>query len=225
MQKTFLSDEENRPQNTAAPRESHSKSSKSSKNSGGGGDEPSSGKSSSRDQAKSQEEKRRHIKSIIDKIPTEKADLFNYPLDWNEIDATIEKKIRPWINKKIIEYIGEPEPTLVDFICSKVLAGSTPQGILDDVQMVRTAGGFGNCLVNLIFFSDAGSRRGSRSVCGQDVASADLRGRSQEGRTDQVRGVGGRCRLSTGIYHVSVILIQFSPFWKKKQQQNHVYSK
>lgn len=141
-------DEENRPANSTAPRESsHSKSSKSSsKNSGGGADggDPASasgggggsGKSSSRDQVKSQEEKRRHIKSIIDKIPTEKADLFNYPLDWNEIDATIEKKIRPWINKKIIEYIGEPEPTLVDFICSKVLAGSTPQGILDDVQMV-----------------------------------------------------------------------------------------
>lgn len=86
---------------------------------------------------RSQEEKRRHIKSIIDKIPTEKNDLFNYKLDWNEIDNTLmDKKIRPWINKKIIEYIGEPEPTLVDFICSKVLAGSTPQGILDDVQMV-----------------------------------------------------------------------------------------
>lgn len=51
----------------------------------------------------------------------------------------MEKKIRPWINKKIIEYIGEPEPTLVDFICSKVLAGSQPQGILDDVQMVSAA--------------------------------------------------------------------------------------
>lgn len=87
--------------------------------------------------ARSQEEKRRHIKSIIDKIPTAKSDLFNYKLDWKEIDnGLIEKKIRPWINKKIIEYIGEPEPTLVDFICSKVLAGSTPQGILDDVQMV-----------------------------------------------------------------------------------------
>lgn len=48
----------------------------------------------------------------------------------------MEKRIRPWINKKIIEYIGEPEPTLVDFICSKVLAGSDPQSILDDVQMV-----------------------------------------------------------------------------------------
>lgn len=85
-----------------------------------------------------QDEKRRHIKSIIDKIPTAKIDLFNYKLDWDEIDNSLmEKKIRPWINKKIIEYIGEPEPTLVDFICSKVLAGSTPQGILDDVQMVN----------------------------------------------------------------------------------------
>lgn len=89
------------------------------------------------DNARTQEEKRRHIKSIIDKIPTGKADLFNFKLDWTEIDNTLmEKKIRPWINKKIIEYIGEPEPTLVDFICSKVMAGSTPQGILDDVQMV-----------------------------------------------------------------------------------------
>lgn len=95
------------------------------------------GKKTSEELAKSQEERRKHIKSIIDKIPTEKNDLFNYKLDWNEIDnGLMEKKIRPWINKKIIEYIGEPEPTLVDFICSKVMAGSTPQGILDDVQMV-----------------------------------------------------------------------------------------
>jgi len=49
----------------------------------------------------------------------------------------MDRRIRPWINKKIIEYIGEPEPTLVDFICSKLLAGSVPQGILDDVQMVN----------------------------------------------------------------------------------------
>lgn len=87
--------------------------------------------------AESQEERRKQIKSIIDKIPTEKADLFAFQLEWNAIDQSLmEKKIRPWINKKIIEYIGEPEPTLVDFICSKVMAGSTPAGILDDVQMV-----------------------------------------------------------------------------------------
>lgn len=86
---------------------------------------------------KSQEEKKKHIKSLIEKIPTEKDALFAYQLDWSAIDnGLMERKIRPWINKKIIEYIGEPEPTLVDFICSKVLAGSQPQIILQDVQMV-----------------------------------------------------------------------------------------
>ncbi|CAG9837817.1 unnamed protein product [Diabrotica balteata] len=89
------------------------------------------------EETKSQEEKRRNIKSLIERIPTEKEALFAYHLDWSAIDSVLmEKKIRPWINKKIIEYIGEPEPTLVDFICSKVLAGSQPQVILEDVQMV-----------------------------------------------------------------------------------------
>ncbi|XP_061078294.1 RNA-binding protein 25 isoform X2 [Conger conger] len=83
------------------------------------------------------EEKRKHIKSLIEKIPTAKPELFSYPLDWAIVDSTLmERRIRPWINKKIIEYIGEEEATLVDFVCSKVMAHSTPQGILDDVAMV-----------------------------------------------------------------------------------------
>lgn len=95
------------------------------------------GEKKSEESIKSQEEKRKHIKSLIEKIPTEKEALFAYQLDWSVIDnGLMEKKIRPWINKKIIEYIGEPEPTLVDFICSKVMAGSQPQIILEDVQMV-----------------------------------------------------------------------------------------
>lgn len=49
----------------------------------------------------------------------------------------MEKRIRPWINKKIVEYIGEEEPTLVEFICSKIMAGSAAQSILDDVSMVN----------------------------------------------------------------------------------------
>ncbi|XP_015206659.1 RNA-binding protein 25 isoform X2 [Lepisosteus oculatus] len=83
------------------------------------------------------EEKRKNIKSLIEKIPTAKSELFSYPLDWSIVDTTLmERRIRPWINKKIIEYIGEEEATLVDFVCSKVMAHSTPQGILDDVAMV-----------------------------------------------------------------------------------------
>jgi len=32
----------------------------------------------------------------------------------------VDKRIKPWVNKKIFEYIGEEEQTLVEFICSKV---------------------------------------------------------------------------------------------------------
>jgi len=86
---------------------------------------------------KSADDKRKHIKSLIEKIPTDKGDLFAYSIDWDLVDNQLmEKRIRPWVHKKIAEYIGEPEPTLTDFICSKVLAGSEPKAILEDVQMV-----------------------------------------------------------------------------------------
>jgi len=86
---------------------------------------------------KNSEEKRKNIKSLIEKIPTDKASLFAHPVEWSLVDNVImERRIKPWVNKKIVEYIGEPEPTLVEFICSKVLIGSQPQSIIDDVQMV-----------------------------------------------------------------------------------------
>ena len=48
----------------------------------------------------------------------------------------MDRRIKPWVNKKIVEYIGEEEPTLTDFICQKVMANSEPQSILNDVAMV-----------------------------------------------------------------------------------------
>lgn len=33
------------------------------------------------------EEKRKHIKSLIEKIPTAKPELFSYPLDWTMVDS------------------------------------------------------------------------------------------------------------------------------------------
>lgn len=92
----------------------------------------------------------------------------------------MEKRIRPWINKKIIEYIGEPEPTLVDFICSKVMAGSSPQGILDDVQMVKDFRLFYYESIIVDFYNGAnvcfiGIGRRGRSFCSQNVEVINLR--------------------------------------------------
>ncbi|XP_013400052.1 RNA-binding protein 25 isoform X3 [Lingula anatina] len=83
------------------------------------------------------EEKRKNIKNLIDRIPTGKEELFAFTLDWNMVDKVLmEKRIKPWVNKKIIEYIGEEEPTLTEFICQKVMSHSQPSSILGDVAMV-----------------------------------------------------------------------------------------
>eukprot|EP00794_Sanderia_malayensis_P019916 gene19916-21863_t len=87
--------------------------------------------------ASSADEKKKTIRNLIEKIPTGKDELFQYPIKMDMIDQSlVEKRIKPWVNKKIFEYIGEQEPTLVEFICSKVMAKSLPKNILEDVEMV-----------------------------------------------------------------------------------------
>nr|XP_027199429.1 RNA-binding protein 25-like [Dermatophagoides pteronyssinus] len=84
-----------------------------------------------------QEEKKIQIKNLIDKIPTSKSELFSYVLDWDLLDNNLmERRIRPWISKKIRDYIGEEETTFLDFICQKLLAKAEAQSLLDDVAMV-----------------------------------------------------------------------------------------
>lgn len=85
----------------------------------------------------SAEEKKKAIKQLIERIPTAKEELFGFSLEWTMVDSTLmEKRIKPWINKKIIEYIGEEEQSLVEYICQKVIGRSSPRTILEDVQMV-----------------------------------------------------------------------------------------
>lgn len=85
----------------------------------------------------SAEEKKKAIKQLIERIPTAKEELFGFSLEWAMVDSTLmEKRIKPWINKKIIEYIGEEEASLVEYICQKVVGRSSPRTILEDVQMV-----------------------------------------------------------------------------------------
>ncbi|CAK8696824.1 unnamed protein product [Clavelina lepadiformis] len=89
------------------------------------------------DERKLAEEKRKLVRALIERIPTQKDDLFDYSLDWSMVDQSLmEKRIQPWITKKIMEYIGEEEPTLVEFICSKIMTKSSPEKILEDISMV-----------------------------------------------------------------------------------------
>ncbi|KAL9251181.1 RNA-binding motif protein 25-like protein [Drosera capensis] len=58
-------------------------------------------------------------KQLIDMIPRTKDELFSYDINWTVYDRhDIHEILRPWISKKIVEFLGEEENTLVDYIVS-----------------------------------------------------------------------------------------------------------
>ncbi|XP_047967928.1 RNA-binding protein 25 isoform X2 [Salvia hispanica] len=79
-------------------------------------------------------------KQLIDTIPKTKDELFSYEINWAIYDQNVlHERMRPWVSKKITDFLGEEEVTLVDYIVSStqdhVEAGEMLerlQTILDD---------------------------------------------------------------------------------------------
>jgi RNA-binding protein 25 len=44
--------------------------------------------------------------------------------------------MRPWITKKVIEYLGEEEKVLIDYICKKITEHQPPQEIQNQLSFV-----------------------------------------------------------------------------------------
>lgn len=83
------------------------------------------------------EERKKAVKKLVESIPTDRDELFAYKVDWDQLDENLmEKRIKPWINKKIIEYIGEEEATLHDFICSKIQQRTEPGKLLEEIKVI-----------------------------------------------------------------------------------------
>ncbi|XP_073048889.1 RNA-binding motif protein 25 isoform X2 [Primulina eburnea] len=79
-------------------------------------------------------------KQLIDAIPKTKDELFSYEINWVIYEQNaLHERMRPWISKKITDFLGEEEVTLVDYIVSStqehINAGEMferLQSILDD---------------------------------------------------------------------------------------------
>uniref|UniRef100_A0A7S2XWQ2 PWI domain-containing protein n=1 Tax=Fibrocapsa japonica TaxID=94617 RepID=A0A7S2XWQ2_9STRA len=77
-------------------------------------------------------------KDLVDRIPKEKRALFAYKVNWDLVHKhdVVGSKLRPWVSKKITEYLGEEERTLIDFIVSQLMERAHPQSILDELALV-----------------------------------------------------------------------------------------
>lgn len=68
--------------------------------------------------------------------------MFNATIDWDELERyrVVEKTAKPWIAKKIKEYLGVEEMAMISLVVGQINARVAPEallakieGILDDV--------------------------------------------------------------------------------------------
>lgn len=90
------------------------------------------------DKAKTPENKKlMDAKQLIDTIPKTKDELFSYEINWSIYDKNgLHERMRPWISKKITEYLGEEEPTLVDYIVSTTGEHITATEMLKKLELI-----------------------------------------------------------------------------------------
>eukprot|EP00630_Chrysocystis_fragilis_P007613 CAMPEP_0197387542 /NCGR_PEP_ID=MMETSP1165-20131217/587_1 /TAXON_ID=284809 /ORGANISM="Chrysocystis fragilis, Strain CCMP3189" /LENGTH=470 /DNA_ID=CAMNT_0042912869 /DNA_START=258 /DNA_END=1670 /DNA_ORIENTATION=- len=77
-------------------------------------------------------------KKIAETIPTDKTQLFAMALDWDTIEAKrlVRAKLRPWIAKRMHEYLGADEPTLTDFVATQLDHRADPDAIATELALV-----------------------------------------------------------------------------------------
>jgi hypothetical protein len=76
--------------------------------------------------------------AMVEQIPRDKEQLWTHPIDWAVVDKNdiVDGKIRAWVVKKIKEYLGEEEQTLINFITTKLKHHCSPKELLKELSVV-----------------------------------------------------------------------------------------
>ena len=80
---------------------------------------------------------KKSLLSLIDSIPTARAELFAHPVDWALFDSLrLADTVSRWAAKKVAELLGEAEPSLVEFVTAQTSAHCAPDALLTELQDV-----------------------------------------------------------------------------------------
>ncbi|KAL9651176.1 hypothetical protein ABK040_008248 [Willaertia magna] len=75
--------------------------------------------------------------AILDSLPQDPNELYNYPIDWNVIDRySLWNALETFVNEKVENAMGGPEESLNQFILGKIETHSTPSNIIEDLSDV-----------------------------------------------------------------------------------------
>jgi len=87
--------------------------------------------------ALSDEERDQAVRQLAAEIPTEKEGLWKWDVKWEFVDDTvIVEKLRPFVEKKIVEYLGVQEQLLVEVVEDHVRSRGKPGDLVESLEGV-----------------------------------------------------------------------------------------
>ncbi|KAI5302100.1 hypothetical protein KEM56_001042 [Ascosphaera pollenicola] len=80
----------------------------------------------------SEEERAQAARQLAAEIPSDKEGLWNWSVAWDFVDeAILTQQLKPFVEKKIVEYLGVQEQLLVDVVEEHVRQHGSPQDLVD----------------------------------------------------------------------------------------------
>ncbi|KKA27664.1 hypothetical protein TD95_001249 [Thielaviopsis punctulata] len=82
-----------------------------------------------------EEEIQAAVKQLAQEIPTEKEELWKWTVKWDQLHETIiTDKLRPFVEKKIVEYLGVQEEVIVDVIEEHLRKHGTAEALVEELS-------------------------------------------------------------------------------------------
>ncbi|KAF9874585.1 hypothetical protein CkaCkLH20_07722 [Colletotrichum karsti] len=81
-----------------------------------------------------EEEISKAVRALAQEIPSEKEGLWNWAVQWDYLDdAIIREKLRPFVEKKIVEYLGVQEELLVEVVEEHLRKHAKPSELVEEL--------------------------------------------------------------------------------------------
>jgi hypothetical protein len=100
--------------------------------------------------AMDEETRERLVRQLAQEIPTERKGLFEWKVQWDQVDeAIVKEKLQPFVEKKIVEYLGVQEQELVGFVLGHIRKRGSAEELVKELEMVSNSSPnaviLGNC--------------------------------------------------------------------------------
>ena len=83
------------------------------------------------------EERKQAVRQLAAEIPSDKEGLWEWPVKWDFVDETVlSEELKPFVEKKIVEYLGVQEQMLVEVAEEHIRKRGKPQALVEELEGV-----------------------------------------------------------------------------------------